>query len=76
MRALVSVLVLAAVSYAKDPAAKCTCEKGNASWHYLRSPKPPPFEPDPCPTVHDGEHPERPLPKGWHEACANSSRMA
>jgi hypothetical protein len=76
MRSFLVVLVLAGVVVAQETAARCTCEKGNASWHYLRTPEPPPLDPDPCPTVVDGEHPERPLPKGWHEACANSRRMA
>ena len=72
------ILLLAGV--ATDAAAqspgKCTCENGRASWLYLRCPKPPPFDPDPCPTVAKGEHPERGLPKGWNATCARSKRMS
>ena len=44
-------------------AQECTCDQGNASYLYLRAPKAPPADPDPCPVVIGGVHPGKPLPK-------------
>ena len=56
--------------------SKCTCSEGNASYLYLRCPKAPPADPDPCPATHDGIHPNKNPPKAWNNACWLSPRMA
>ena len=70
-------LVLAALAaLAAAQGGKCTCLEGNASYLFLRCPKAPPADPDPCPATHDGMHPNKNPPKAWNNACWLSPRMA
>ena len=55
---------------------KCTCRDGNGSYLWLRCPKAPPADPDPCPAAHDGMHPGVPVPKEWNDMCWMSNRMS
>ena len=72
------ILLLLAVACAPVFAqgSKCKCVEGNGSYLYLRCPKAPPADPDPCPATHDGIHPRKNLPKSWNDACFQSPRMA
>ena len=69
--AAASLLLLAASVAAQE----CTCDQGNASYLYLRAPKAPPADPDPCPVVIGGVHPGKPLPKAWNNLCWQQPRM-
>jgi len=57
-------------------AQQCTCDQGNGSYLYLRSPKAPPADPDPCHAVIGGIHPGKPLPRAWNDMCWLQPRMA
>ena len=72
---VVFVLMLVPAAPAQEPSRKCTCQQGNGSYLWLRSPKGAPDDPDPCPSVHDGLHPKVPLPKSWNNLCYAQPRM-
>jgi len=57
---------------------KCNCRDGNGSYQFLRCPKAPPADPDPCPSVPEigRTHPNKNPPKSWNDACWLSTRMA
>jgi len=74
IRALILAVVLASTAFAQS--SKCTCADGNGSYLYLRCPKAPPADPDPCPATHHGIHPKKNPPKSWNDACWLSPRMA
>ncbi|MHC4490198.1 MAG: hypothetical protein ACYTDU_01045, partial [Planctomycetota bacterium] len=69
--AAASLLILAAPVAAQQ----CTCDQGNGSYLYLRAPKAPPADPDPCPAVIGGIHPGKSLPKAWNDLCWLQPRM-
>lgn len=54
----------------------CWCEKGNASWAYLRSPLKPPQEPSRCGLLrHGGNCAKRARPKGTSGTCWGSGKV-
>jgi len=73
-RGLLLIPLLASALLAQD--ANCTCLEGNGSYLFLRCPKSPPADPDPCPATNAGIHPNVNPPKEWNDACWLSPRMA
>jgi HEAT repeat protein len=74
-RAGLLVLLVVAPWARGEGEGECTCEQGNGSYLYLRCPKAIPDDPDPCPAVHHGIHPNKPFPGAWNDQCWAQPRM-
>ncbi|MHC4930810.1 MAG: HEAT repeat domain-containing protein, partial [Planctomycetota bacterium] len=66
LRAILLVLVPAALAAAKP--SDCTCREGNGSYLWLRCPKAAPADPDPCPATRQQAHPNVGKPSEWSQA--------